>query len=120
MNKVNIIIVDDEGPARKELIFLLKDIPGIFVQGEAGNIKDAIKLIAAKKPDIVFLDIQLSRENGFDLLQKIPITFKVIFVTAHPEYALKAFEVNAAAFLLKPVDPKRLKLALKRIMGGNS
>ena len=116
MNSINAIIVDDERPARKELIFLLKDIPGIVIQGDVDNIKDAITLITAKKPDLVFLDIQLSGENGFDLLKKIPINFKVIFVTAYDEYAIKAFEVNATDYLLKPVDPKRLELALKRIM----
>ena len=116
MNSINAIIVDDERPARKELVFLLKDIPGIVVQGDVDNIKDAITLITAKKPDLVFLDIQLSGENGFDLLKKIPVNFKVIFVTAYDEYAIKAFEVNATDYLLKPVDPKRLELALKRIM----
>lgn len=115
MNSLNAIIVDDERPARKELIFLLKDIPGIVVQGDVDNIKDAITLITVKKPDLVFLDIQLSGENGFDLLKKIPLNFKVIFVTAYDEYAIKAFEVNATDYLLKPVDPKRLELALKRI-----
>lgn len=116
MSNINVIIVDDERPARKELIFLLKDIPEIIVQGDTDNITDAITLITAKKPDLVFLDIQLSGENGFDLLKKIPVDFKVIFVTAYDEYAIKAFDVNATDYLLKPVDPKRLELALKRIM----
>lgn len=112
----HIIIIDDERLARKELIFLLKDIPNVVVLGEAKNIIDAIELIAAKKPDLLLLDIQLSGENGFDLLRRIPKDIKVIFITAHDQYALKAFEVNAMAYLLKPVDPKRLEIALKRIM----
>lgn len=116
MNRINVIIVDDERPARKELIFLLKDIPGIVVQGDVDNIKDAVELIASKKPDLVFLDIQLSGENGFDLLKEVPVNFNVIFVTAYDEYAIKAFDVNASDYLLKPVDPKRLEIALKRIM----
>lgn len=116
MNKINIIIIDDERLARKELIFLLKDIPNVVVLGEAKNIKDAIELIAAKKPDLLLLDIQLSGENGFDLLRRIPKDIKVIFITAHDQYALKAFEVNAKDYLLKPVEPKRLEIALKRIM----
>ncbi len=116
----NIIIIDDERLARKDLVFLLKDIPGVVVQGEAGNIMDAVELISAKKPDLLLLDIHLSRENGFDLLKKIPANIKVIFVTAYAEYALKAFEVNAMAFLLKPVDPKRLDLAMRKIMDNDS
>ncbi|MBT3751178.1 MAG: response regulator [Bacteroidetes bacterium] len=117
MSKIKIIIIDDERLARKELVFLLKDIQGVVVQGEADNIKDAIELIAAKNPDLILLDIQLSRENGFDLLKILPANIKVICVTAYPEYAQKAFEENATDFLLKPVDPKRLKSALKSIMG---
>jgi len=116
MKEITAIIVDDERPARKELIFLLKDIPGIIVQADVDNIRDAITLINSEKPDLVFLDIQLAGENGFDLLKKIPVNFKVIFVTAFDEYAIKAFEVNATDYLLKPVDPKRLEIALKRIM----
>ena len=116
MKEITAIIVDDERPARKELIFLLKDIPGVVVQADVDNIRDAIALICTEKPDLVFLDIQLAGENGFDLLKKIPVTFKVIFVTAYDEYAIKAFEANAIDYLLKPVDPKLLKIALKRIM----
>jgi two-component system LytT family response regulator len=116
MSKINVIIIDDERPARKELTFLLKDFPEIVIQGEADSITKAIELIATQKPDLVFLDIQLSGENGFDLLKKIPIDFKVIFVTAYDEFAIKAFDVNASDYLLKPVDPKRLELALNRII----
>jgi len=113
---MNAIIVDDERPARKELGILLKKISDINVVGEADNIKDAIELIEAKKPDLVFLDIQLSGETGFDLLEKVCVDFKIIFVTAYDEYAIKAFDVNASDYLLKPVDPKRLEISLKRIM----
>ncbi len=116
MKEIKAIIVDDERPARKELIFLLKDIPEIIIQADVDNIRDAITIISSEKPDLVFLDIQLAGENGFDLLKKIPVTFKVIFVTAFNEYAIKAFEVNATDYLLKPVDPIRLEIALKRIL----
>jgi len=115
MNNLNVIIVDDERPARKELFFLLKDKTEITVVGEADNIQDAISLIRDKKPDLVFLDIQLAGENGFDLLQKVEVNFKVIFVTAYEEFAIRAFDVNASDYLLKPVDPARLELSLKRI-----
>ena len=118
MSRINVIIVDDERPARKELIFLLKDIPEIVVIGEADNISSSITLIQELKPDLVFLDIQLSGENGFDLLEKVCINFKIIFVTAYDEFAIKAFDVNASDYLLKPVDPKRLKLAINRIIEG--
>ena len=83
MKEINVLIVDDERLARKELIFLLKDKAAITVIGEADNINDAIVIIADKKPDLVFLDIQLAGENGFDLLQKVEVSFKVIFVTAY-------------------------------------
>lgn len=116
MSNINAIIVDDERPARKELIFLLQDFPEIKILGEADSITSAIELIQSMKPDLVFLDIQLSGENGFDLLNKIPVNFNVIFVTAYDEFAIKAFDVNASDYLLKPVDPKRLEVSLKRIL----
>jgi two-component system LytT family response regulator len=115
MDSIKALIIDDERPARKELLFLLKAFPEISIIGEADNIADAIIYINEKKPDLVFLDIQLTGENGFDLLSKIPLTFKVIFVTAFDEYAIRAFDVNATDYLLKPVDPARLEIALKRI-----
>ncbi len=115
MGTIKAIIIDDERPARKELIFLLKDFPEMVISGEADNISKAIKLIEKIQPDLVFLDIQLSGENGFDLLDKVCVDFKIIFVTAYDEFAIKAFDVNASDYLLKPVDPKRLKIALDRI-----
>jgi two-component system, LytTR family, response regulator len=120
MGAINAIIIDDERPARKELTFLLKDIPEIKVIGEADSISSSIKLIQNLKPELVFLDIQLSGETGFELLEKTCIDFKIIFVTAYDEFAIKAFDVNASDYLLKPVDPKRLKLALDRIFNDPS
>ncbi len=115
METINAIIIDDERPARKELLFLLKEHPEIAVVGEADNLKDAVALVQSKKPELVFLDIQLTGENGFDLLKEVCVDFKIIFVTAYDEFAIKAFDVNASDYLLKPVDPKRLKLAITRI-----
>jgi len=115
MNRKSAVIVDDERPARNELAFLLKSFPEIIVVGEADSVDSAIAVIAKTKPDIVFLDIQLTGENGFDLLQRIAIDFKVVFVTAYDEYAIKAFDVNASDYLMKPVDPARLAISLKRI-----
>ena len=115
MDQLSAIIIDDERPARRELAFLLEEFRDITVLGDADNISDSIKLINELKPDLVFLDIQLSGENGFDLLNQVCVDFKVIFVTAYDEYAIKAFNVNASDYLLKPVDPKRLKIALDRV-----
>jgi two-component system LytT family response regulator len=115
MSIITSIIIDDERPARNELSFLLKDITGIEVIGEADNLADAVTLINQLKPDLVFLDIQLTGENGFDLLEQVCADFKVIFVTAYDDYAIRAFDVNACDYLLKPVDPQRLRKAIKRI-----
>lgn len=119
MKKINAIIVDDERPARIELKFLLNTIENVEVIGESDNVDDAVELIQNKKPDLVFLDIQLAGQSGFDLLEKIAITFKVIFVTAYDEYAIKAFEVNATDYLLKPVDPVRLESSIRRVFEQN-
>jgi len=115
MNNINVIIVDDERPARKELFFLLRDKTEITVVGEADNIQDAILLIKDKKPDLVFLDIQLAGENGFDLLQKVEINFKVIFVTAYDEFAVRAFQLNSIDYLLKPIKQNDLMRAMNKL-----
>jgi len=120
MKVLNSIIIDDERPARKEMSFLLKDIPGVELIGEADGIEKAIELIEQLKPDLIFLDIQLSGENGFDLLEKVCVNFEIVFVTAYDQYAIKAFEVNASDYLLKPVDPERLEKTIKRIQEGST
>ena len=102
------IVVDDERLARKELILMLNDFSNIEIEGEAADISTAQKLLAEKNPDLVFLDIQMPGESGFDLINSIPVNTKVIFVTAFDEYAIRAFDVNALDYLLKPVNPKRL------------
>ena len=116
MRREKVLIVDDERAARNELIFLLKSFPEIDVIGEADNIDSAISIITNRRPDIVFLDIQLTGEDGFDLLKRVAVNFKVIFVTAFNNYAIRAFEVNAADYLLKPVDPARLELSLNKLL----
>ena len=103
------IIVDDERLARKELKSLLKDYHEIEIVDECSSPDEAIKSIEKHNPDLLFLDIQMPEKTGFDLLQELDKTPKVIFVTAFDEYALKAFEVNALDYLMKPVDPDRLK-----------
>jgi two-component system LytT family response regulator len=109
------LIVDDERLARKELRSLLKDHPTIEVLGEAETVEQAINLIQAQEPELVFLDIQMPGESGFGLLEKTAADFKVIFVTAFDEYAIRAFEVNALDYLLKPINPDRLARALDRL-----
>jgi two-component system, LytTR family, response regulator len=115
MMKCKTIIVDDERLARKEMRRLLAKFDEIVIVGEAENLSEATCLIENEKPHIVFLDIQLSGENGFDLLEKTEQNFKLIFVTAFDTYAIRAFEVNALDYLLKPVNPERLAKAIERL-----
>lgn len=111
------LIVDDERLARKELRSLLADFNEIEIIGEAENTKQAVQIIEAKMPDVVFLDIQMAGETGFDLLEKLTrVDFKTIFVTAFDAYALRAFEVNAFDYLMKPVNPARLRRAIDKIL----
>ncbi len=115
MKKFRAIIIDDERYAREELKILLKDHNDIEIVGEADDIEKSITEIQSKNPDIIFLDIQLGKDTGFDLLEKVSGNFKTIFVTAYNEFAIKAFDVNALDYLLKPVNPDRLNLTLDRI-----
>ena len=114
--KLQTIIVDDERLARKELRLLLADFNEINVIGEAKNLSETVELIEKEKPDVVFLDIQLRHENGFDLLERVEQNFKLIFVTAFDEFAIRAFEINALDYLMKPVNPERLKTAIGRLL----
>jgi two-component system LytT family response regulator len=110
------LIVDDERMARRELAFLLREYPGIRVAGEAGSVDEAVAEIRRLRPALVFLDVQMTGETGFDLFAREPISAKVIFVTAYDEYALRAFEVNALDYLMKPVNPARLREAVRRFL----
>jgi len=114
------IIVDDERLARAEMRRLLADFDAITVIGEAEGLTQARTLIKNEKPQIVFLDIQLSGESGFDLIEQISPEMKVIFVTAFDEFAIRAFEVNALDYLLKPVNPDRLAAAIKRLKNSDA
>lgn len=102
------LIVDDERLARKELIKLLEDHPMIEVVGEAMNADEANKMANELSPDILFLDIQMPGKTGFQLLEELDIVPFVVFTTAYDEFAIKAFEVNALDYLLKPIQPERL------------
>ncbi len=109
------IIIDDERLARNELKKLLQEFPDVEVIGEAANANEGIEKIESLNPDLVFLDIQMPGKSGFDMLTQIDRAPHVIFVTAYDEYALKAFEVNALDYLMKPVEPKRLADALLKV-----
>lgn len=114
-NIYNALIVDDERLARQDLKDLLKDCENVRVVGEADSVTTAVKAINELCPDVIFLDIQMPGESGFELLEKTQVTSRIIFVTAYDEYAIRAFEINALDYLLKPVSPDRLKRALERL-----
>ncbi len=109
------IIIDDERLARAELRKLLIDFPEIEVVEEAANVEEGLDKIDHFSPDIIFLDINMPGKTGFDLLQELDRTPYVIFTTAYDEYAVKAFEVNALDYLLKPIEPKRLADAIHKV-----
>jgi two-component system LytT family response regulator len=115
MKRYSALIIDDERLARFSLIKKLRNFSEINILGEASGIASAIKAMEALNPDLIFLDIQLSDGNGFDLLNKIDFGGKIIFVTAYDEYAFRAFEINAQDYLLKPVSMERLKNAINRL-----
>src|SRR5687767_8733550 len=109
------IIIDDERLARAELKKLLQDYPEVEVVDEAANADEGINKIDSLQPDLVFLDIQMPGKTGFDMLAQLERAPHVIFTTAYDEYALKAFEVNALDYLLKPIEPKRLADAIQKL-----
>ena len=109
------IIIDDERLARNELRKLLGDHSEIEIIAEAANAEEGITKIEAQNPDLIFLDIQMPGRTGFDMLASLEKSPNVIFTTAYDEYALKAFEVNALDYLLKPVEPKRLADAIQKL-----
>jgi two-component system LytT family response regulator len=110
-----VIIIDDERLARNELKKLLSEFPEIEVIDEAANADEGIKKIKAQAPDVIFLDIQMPGKTGFDMLKELEHTPQIIFTTAYDEFAIRAFEVNALDYLLKPVEPKRLTDAIHKL-----
>ena len=109
------LIIDDERLARNELKKLLLEFPEIEVVGEAANAAEGLEKIESLLPDLIFLDIQMPGKTGFDMLTELDSAPHVIFTTAYDEYALKAFEVNALDYLMKPVEPKRLADAIHKL-----
>src|SRR5690606_7538790 len=113
--KMRALVIDDERLARKELITLLNQLETVEVVGEAVNVDDAKEKIEQLQPNVVFLDIQMPEKTGFDLLEELDHVPHIIFTTAYDEYALKAFQVNALDYLLKPIESERLTEALNRL-----
>jgi two-component system, LytTR family, response regulator len=108
------MIVDDEELARHVIRHLAKDHPEIEVVAECANGIEAVKLVPEKKPDLIFLDVQMPKLTGFDVLELIGTDIPVIFVTAYDQYAMRAFDVHAVDYLLKPVGKERFAAALER------
>jgi two-component system response regulator LytT len=118
MNKFKTIIVDDEQPAREELIYLLSNYKDIEIIGEADNGLTALKLIQELKPEIVFLDINIPKINGCDVVKNISLSRElpyIVFITAYDMYAIEAFEIGAIDYLLKPISQHRLYKTLEKI-----
>ena len=110
------LIIDDERLARAEVRRLLDDFNWVKVVGEAENAEQALALIQSQAPDLVFLDVQMPGKTGFDLIEEIRGEMpRVIFTTAYDEFALRAFEVNALDYLMKPITPDRFAAALSRV-----
>lgn len=119
-NDLTALIIDDESLARYMLRNKLAQYPEIEILGEAGNIKDAITAIRNLNPQLLFLDVQLTDGTGFDLINKIEYKGRIIFISAYDEYALRAFEINALDYLMKPVSDKRLKTAIEKLFQNNT
>lgn len=111
------VLVDDEQLARDELGYLLEQVGGVQVLGQAGNGVEALTTIEKLQPDVVFLDVQMPGLTGFEVARRLlgsHATSQIVFVTAYDQHAIEAFEVNAVDYLLKPVDQGRLEVAVDR------
>ena len=112
--RLRVMVVDDEEPARLALRHALTTIGGVEIVAECANGFEAVKLVGDARPDVVLLDVQMPKLDGFDVLELLGRDVPVIFVTAHDEFALRAFEVHAVDYLLKPFTDERLAAALDR------
>jgi len=114
MKKITVIIVDDERSARNEVRRLLADFPDFDIVAEAQNADEAKIVIEQKHPDLLFLDVQMPEKSGFELLESLVQVPQVVFVTAYDQYAVKAFEVSALDYLMKPVREERFTKAIEQ------
>jgi two-component system LytT family response regulator len=114
---IKTVIIDDDPGSRKAIFNILTNYcKEVAVAGEAGDVASGYKIIKRLRPDAVFLDIEMPDGNGFDLLELFDtVDFHVIFITAHNQYAIKAFEYSAIDYILKPVDPEKLLKAIKKL-----
>jgi two-component system LytT family response regulator len=113
---LHVLVVDDEAPARRKILRMLRQEPDVQVVAEAGGAESAIAAIGKHRPDLIFLDVQMPGMDGFGVVQAIPPKEmpRVVFVTAHDQYALRAFEVHAFDYLLKPFGEERFRTVLQR------
>jgi two-component system LytT family response regulator len=121
LNSLRVLVVDDEAPARRKLLRLLRDEANVEILGEADNAESAIAAIEKQRPDLVFLDVQMPGADGFDVVRGVSgdgdargAETRYVFVTAHDHYAVRAFEVHAFDYLLKPVGEDRFREVLRR------
>jgi two-component system LytT family response regulator len=113
---MKVVLIDDERLAREELRGLLSEFPDLEIVGEAANVTEALKLVPKLRPDLLFLDIEMPGRTGFDFLAALPPPHpQLIFATAFDAFALRAFEVNALDYLMKPVHPQRLAAAVAKV-----
>ena len=115
---ITVYVVDDEYKAIKRLLTLMESIPGFEVIGQGSSYEEAVRDIVKLKPDLVFLDVEIRDQSGFDVLQAVnrqKVFPKVVFVTGHIQYAIKAIRVNAMDYLLKPIDMDELRAVLDRV-----
>ena len=115
MSPLKTIIVDEKWLIRSELKLLLSKYPNIDVVGEAENAEEAIRLFTEKKPDVVFLDIHLPEYSGFDLIDKLDIDCKIIFISAYNKYRAEAKKYHPIEFLLKPISAEKLSRTIKKL-----
>ncbi|WP_199757088.1 LytR/AlgR family response regulator transcription factor [Pedobacter sp. KBW06] len=115
MKTMTVLIIDDERSAREEVKRALSAYPSFEIVGEAQNADEARQEIQLKKPDLIFLDIQMPGESGFELLASLSEVPEVIFTTAFDQYAVKAFEINALDYLMKPIRDERFAMAIARV-----
>ncbi len=117
MNTIRTMIVDDEPLARKRLLRLLKSHPDLEVVAECKNGDEAVDAVTMRRPDLVFLDIQMPGLDGFEVIEKLAVGKMpaIVFVTAHAQHAIQAFEVDALDYLLKPIDATRLEKSVQRV-----
>ena len=114
-DKLRLVVVDDEEPARLALRQALSEVPGVEIVAECANGFEAVKAVSEAKPDALVLDVQMPKLDGFDVLELVGADVPVVFVTAYDEFAIRAFEVHAVDYLLKPVSSERLATALARV-----